>query len=82
VAETPGGLTDFGRGANHELARKAWANRVEMKRMFEAVRERVGEAVYLSELARFNVHKPDDFRNENAAWSCYNRLADLIKEVA
>ena len=68
--------------ADGEIVRKPWTNRGEMKRMFEAVRERIGETVYLTELGRFNVRKADDFRNESAAWSCYKRLVDSTKEVA
>jgi hypothetical protein len=70
-----------GPSVSPESARKRWTNRGEMKRMFEAARERVGENVYLHELGRFGIQKAEDFRNENAAWSCYTRLADLVKEV-
>lgn len=66
-----------------EQARKKWTTRGEMKRMFETLRERLGETVYLTELSRFNVRRAEDFRNEDAAWACYNRLADLaMKEAA
>lgn len=65
-----------------ESARKMWTNRGEMKRMFEGLRERLGENLYLTELGRFGVRKAEDFRNDSAAWSCYNRLADLSREVA
>jgi hypothetical protein len=50
--------------------------------MFDVVRERVGETLYLAELDRFGVRTPDDFRNDSAARSCYRRLVDLAKEVA
>jgi hypothetical protein len=68
--------------AGPEAARNMWTSRGEMKRMFEGVREQVGEIVYLAELGRFSVRRAEDFRNESAAWCCYNRLADLTKEVA
>jgi hypothetical protein len=71
-----------GPGAGPEVARNMWTNRGEMKRMFEAVRERVGETMYLTELGRFSVRKAEEFRNESAAWSCYTRLANLTLEVA
>jgi hypothetical protein len=71
-----------GMNSGPELARAMWTNRGEMKRMFETVRERIGETVYLTELSQFSVRKAEDFRNESVAWSCYNRLADLAKEEA
>ena len=66
-----------------EQAGKKWTNRGEMKRMFEALREEVGEHTYLGELGRFGVRKPEDFRNEDSAWACYNRMAEMAtREVA
>ena len=62
---------------------KHWTTRGEMKRLFGAVREQIGEFAYLSELERFGVKDANDFRAVEKAVECYERLLQTArKEVA
>jgi hypothetical protein len=67
-----------------ELAPKPWKNFGEMRRVFEGLREQVGEAQYLAELKLAGVDSPGQFRSTGQATEYYGRLARLAlrKEVA
>src|SRR5207245_1375826 len=53
---------------------KPWKNFGEMRRVFEQVREQVGETRYLEELALAGVQNPGQFKTASGALTCYGRL--------
>ena len=59
---------------------KPWKNFGQMRRLFEQVRERVGEVHYLEELALAGVRNPAEFRSTNRALECYGRLMRIAAE--
>lgn len=67
-----------------ESALKPWKNFGEMRRVFEGLREQVGETQYSAELKVVGVENPGQFRSTAQAMECYARLARLgaRKEVA
>jgi hypothetical protein len=60
-------------------------NRVDMRRSFAAIRERLGEFDYMGVLEKFGVKKAEDFRKRDVARECYRQLLALSnskREVA
>lgn len=62
------------------LVHKPWKNFGQMRRLFEEIRERVGEVRYLEELERAGVANPAEFRSANKALDCYCRLMRIAAE--
>ena len=56
-------------------AGKPWKNFGEMRRLFEQLREQVGETRYLEELRLAGVENPGQFQSAPKALECYWRLA-------
>ena len=59
---------------------KPWKNFGEMRRLFDQIRERVGETRYLEELALAGVQNPAQFKTGNTALACYVRLTDIAAQ--
>ena len=59
---------------------KPWKNFGEMRRMFEQMREQVGETRYLEELGLAGVQNPGQFKTASGALACYGRLAQLAAQ--
>ncbi len=51
-------------------------------RGFEALREPVGEFMYLSLLEKYGVRSPEQFRDIEKARDCYREMKALAKAVA
>jgi hypothetical protein len=51
-----------------------------MRRVFEEVREEVGETRYLEELGRAGVQNPGQFHSASKALECYWRLARIAAQ--
>jgi hypothetical protein len=66
--------------AEAEAAGKPWKNFGEMRRVFEQVREQVGEVRYLEELELAGVQNPGQFQSAGKALECYWRLARLAAQ--
>ena len=56
---------------------KPWRNFGEMRRVFEQIREQVGETLYREELERAGVQNPGQFQSASRALECYGRLARI-----
>ena len=67
--------------ASADGAMKYWNTRGEMKRLFAALREKLGEVTYLSELERFGVKDAGSFRSSEKAVECYERLLVLAQKA-
>jgi hypothetical protein len=59
---------------------KPWRNFGDMRRVFEEVREQVGETRYLEELGRAGVQNPGQFHSASKALECYWRLARIAAQ--
>jgi hypothetical protein len=59
---------------------KPWKNFGEMRRVFEQVREQVGEIRYREELELAGVQNPGQFRSASKASECYWRLAQIAAQ--
>jgi len=59
---------------------KPWSNFGEMRRLFEQLREQVGETRYLEELALAGVQNPGQFQSASKASECYWRLARIAAQ--
>ena len=59
---------------------KPWRNFGEMRRVFEEVREQVGETRYLEELELAGVQNPSQFQSAGKALECYWRLARIAAQ--
>ena len=59
---------------------KPWKNFGEMRRVFEQVREQVGEIRYLEELELAGVQNPGQFQSASKALDCYGRLARIAAQ--
>jgi hypothetical protein len=59
---------------------KPWKNFGEMRRLFEQLREQVGEVRYLEELKLAGVENPGQFQSAGKALECYGRLAYLAAQ--
>ena len=57
-----------------------WFYAGEMRRVFEQLREQVGEACYLAELELAGVQNPSQFQSAHKALECYWRLARLAAQ--
>ena len=51
-----------------------------MRRLFERMRERVGETRYSEELDIAGVTNPVQFKSANKAMECYSRLVQIAAE--
>jgi hypothetical protein len=63
-----------------DAAVKPWKNFGEMRRLFEQLRDQVGEVRYLEELKLAGVESPSQFQSANKALECYGRLACLASQ--
>ena len=63
-----------------DTAGKPWKNFGEMRRLFEQIREQVGEVRYLEELERAGVQNPGQFQSAHKALECYWRLARIAAQ--
>ena len=63
-----------------DAAVKPWKNFGEMRRLFEQLREQVGEARYLEELKLAGVQNPGQFQSASKALACYWRLARIAAQ--
>ena len=63
-----------------DAAVKPWRNFGEMRRVFEQIREQVGETLYREELERAGVQHPGQFQSASKALACYRRLARLAAQ--
>jgi hypothetical protein len=59
---------------------KPWKNFGEMRRVFEQVREQVGETRYQQELELAGVQNPGQFQSASKALACYGRLARIAAQ--
>jgi hypothetical protein len=59
---------------------KPWKNFGEMRRVFDQLREQVGETCYLGELELAGVQNPGQFQSANKALECYWRLARIAAQ--
>jgi hypothetical protein len=59
---------------------KPWRNFGEMRRVFEQIREQVGETLYREELERAGVQNPGQFHSASRALECYGRLARIAAQ--
>jgi len=66
--------------AEPAAAGKPWTNFGEMRRVFEQVREQVGETRYLEELELAGVQNPGQFQSASKALACYGRLARIASQ--
>ena len=67
-------------GNSTDPTRKPWQNFGEMRRLFERMRERVGETRYSEELDIAGVTNPVQFKSANKAMECYSRLVQIAAE--
>jgi hypothetical protein len=51
-----------------------------MRRVFEQIREQVGETLYREELERAGVQNPGQFHSASRALECYGRLARIAAQ--
>jgi len=63
-----------------DAAVKPWKNFGEMRRLFQQVREQVGETRYLAELELAGVQNPGQFQSASRALECYWRLARIAAQ--
>jgi hypothetical protein len=63
-----------------DTAGKPWKNFGEMRRLFEQLRERVGEVRYVEELKLAGVDSPGQFQSAAKALECHQRLAYLAAQ--
>ena len=61
-------------------ASKPWSNFGEMRRVFEQLREQVGEVRYLAEMELAGVQNPGQFQSASKALACYTRLARMAAQ--
>jgi hypothetical protein len=66
--------------AEADAGGKPWNNFGEMRRVFEQVREQVGETRYREELELAGVQNPGQFRSACKALDCYGRLARIAAQ--
>ncbi|HEV3332005.1 MAG TPA: hypothetical protein VG096_13530 [Bryobacteraceae bacterium] len=66
--------------AEADGAVKPWKNIGEMRRLFEHLREEVGETRYLAEMELAGVQNPGQFQSASKALICYERLARLASQ--
>jgi hypothetical protein len=66
--------------AEAEATGKPWKNFGEMRRVFDQVRERVGEVRYLEELEVAGVQNPGQFQSAGKALECYWRLTRIVSQ--
>jgi hypothetical protein len=66
--------------AEPDRAGKPWKNFGEMRRVFEQVREQVGETRYLEELELAGVQNPGQFQSASKALACYGRLVRIAAQ--
>jgi hypothetical protein len=66
--------------AEHDGVVKPWKNFGEMRRLFEQLREQVGEVRYLEELKLAGVDNPGQFQSATKALECYGRLTYLASQ--
>jgi hypothetical protein len=59
---------------------KPWKNFGEMRRVFDQLREQVGETRYLEELGLAGVQNPGQFQSATKALACYGRLARIAAQ--
>jgi len=63
-----------------EVGAKPWKNFGEMRRLFEQVREQVGEVRYREELELAGVQNPGQFQSASKALACYRRLVCIAAQ--
>jgi hypothetical protein len=63
-----------------DAAVKPWQNFGEMRRVFEQLREQVGEIRYLEEMGLAGVQNPGQFQSAGKALECYSRLVRIAAE--
>jgi hypothetical protein len=68
---------------------KYWDTVGEMRRVFQSVRERIGEVTYVEELEKWNVHSVEDFLKirpavaaTQTAARCYSRMLQIAEQGA
>jgi hypothetical protein len=66
--------------AETDGAVKPWKNFGEMRRLFEQLREQVGETRYLAEMELAGVQNPGQFQSASKALDCYERLARIAAQ--
>jgi hypothetical protein len=66
--------------AEADGAAKPWKNFGEMRRLFEQLREQVGETRYLEEMELAGVQNPGQFQSASKALVCYGRLAHIAAQ--
>jgi hypothetical protein len=66
--------------AEPDAAVKPWKNFGEMRRLFEQLREQVGETRYLAEMKLAGVQNPGQFQSASKALVCYERLAHIAAQ--
>ncbi len=66
--------------AESDGAVKPWKNFGEMRRLFEQLREEVGETRYLEEMELAGVQNPGQFQSASKALVCYERLANIAAQ--
>ena len=66
--------------AEPETAAKPWKNFGEMRRVFDQLREQVGETHYREELELAGVQNPGQFQSANKALACYWRLVRIAAQ--
>jgi hypothetical protein len=66
--------------AEPDAGGKPWRNFGEMRRVFEQLREQVGETRYLEELELAGVRNPGQFQSASRALACYRRLARIAAQ--
>jgi hypothetical protein len=66
--------------AEPDEAVKPWKNFGEMRRLFEQLREQVGETRYLAEMELAGVQNPGQFQSASKALVCYERLAHIAAQ--
>jgi hypothetical protein len=66
--------------AESDGAAKPWKNFGEMRRLFEQLREQVGETRYLEEMELAGVQNPGQFQSASKALVCYERLAQIAAQ--
>jgi hypothetical protein len=59
---------------------KPWKNFGEMRRLFEQLREQVGETRYLAEMELAGVQNPGQFQSASKALVCYERLSHIAAQ--
>jgi len=67
--------------AEPDAAVKPWKNFGEMRRVFEQIREQVGEVRYLEELEFAGVLNPGQFQSASKALTCHGRLAQMAAQA-